>query len=550
MAEGDSYLDIPEGYKPWVLEEETKGEDGKPVTIQKLILDENGKVILCDECPCMNQCWWLYESTCTFEENEEGEEVVVWSEPELIEAKCMPTPTVVDQWFWVKYATVHYYVTDHIDCSLLEDLCAERTPPEVEKPTFTECCEFVKLTEGSVELPYDWEQVPDGFDEDPITGDLIPKYRLIKVYRDIDASSPVYLGSYSAGDCDWVDWTIDIQFLQGTITALFSYPCTDESTSTELGTAYGEEFSTNLQLYPGWRVDLYLTTDFADRYNAMWEDPEAEHPDAKWSLLGLRKSEACISYCYATFYAECVSDGGECKVVSDVMFSGTFKSQIHPPKPYNSSSWDRHSGWLTPNEEDPDGPWRPINTTGKRDTSATYVIRLCASINFKNWLENNCTTPIECDDFELPRNCPSNEDAERDEDCPPIPDLQCCVDYNKTLYRFVTNRSKAAVSLSAYQGEGMACPGAEWRLRDMGDEMRPGYDYDEHSDWGDGHCGPDEDQDPYGCGSTYETGIVDNTGTLVGLPDKFRHALCYNGYIALQVMCPTEDGRDNWPQCN
>ena len=84
----------------------------------------------------------------------------------------------------------------------------------------------------------------------------------------------------------------------------------------------------------------------------------------------------------------------------------------------------------------------------------------------------------------------------------------------------------------------------------MGDERRPGYDYNEHSDWGDGHCGPEDDQDPYGCGSTYETGYVDETGTLVGLPDKFRHALCYNGYMALQVMCPTKDGRNNWPQCN
>lgn len=549
MANGDSQLDVPEGYTPWVVETDEKDAQGNP--IKKLVVDDEGKVILCDECPCMNQCWWLYESTCTFEKDENGEEIVVWSEPELIEAKCMPTPAVVDQWFWVRYATVHYYVTDNIECSTKEDLCAERTPPEVAKPTFTECCEFVKLKEGVVELPYEWSTIFDHFEEDPDTGDLSPVYRNIKVYRDIKADSPVYLGSYSAGDCDWVDWTIEIQLLQGTISAVYSYPCTADTKTEELGTAYGEPFSTAIKLYPGWRVDLFLTTDFADRYNALWKDPEAEHLDAKWSVVGLLKSEACISYCYALFYAECISDGGECKVVSDVMLSNTFKSQIHPPKPYNGQYWDRHSGWLTENEEDPTGPFRPINSTSKQDTSAWYVIRLCASINFPDWLKNSCTTPIECDAFEVPRRCASDPDAtDNDDDCPPVPDLKCCTDYNKTLYRFVTNRSKPMVDLTAFQGPGMACPGARWRIRDMGDERRPGYDYDVHSDWGKGHCGPEDDQNPYGCGSIYETGYVDETGTLVGLPDKFRHALCYNGYMALQVMCPTKDGRDNWPQCN
>jgi hypothetical protein len=71
--------------------------------------------------------------------------------------------------------------------------------------------------------------------------------------------------------------------------------------------------------------------------------------------------------------------------------------------------------------------------------------------------------------------------------------------------------------LTPYQGANMAPPGSAWRLRETG------------------------------AGVVYGTGVVDQNGRLVGLPDSFRSSYSYAGYMQIEIGCPQENGSIRWP---
>lgn len=435
MADGESNLGIPEGYIPWLFESEEKDEEGNP--IKKLIVDEDGKVILCDECPCLNKCWWLYESTCEIEEDHDtGERTVIWSEPELIAVDCMPPPEIANEWYWVRYATVWQYVTNDIQCKEKQNLCEEFTPPTVEKPTFEDCCEFRPLSGGPQELSYEWETVFDGFEEDPETGDLYPIYRAIKVYRDFTEEDNVILGSATSGDCEWSEWSVEFKNFQGTLHARIIFPCENaEPRILTLGSARGEALTAVINLCPTWKAELFVTTDYAYEYNLDWEDPEGAHDDARWWALGLVKSQRCAKYCFLEFFAQCLSPQGLdlpwCKENTAPIVVGPFSSDFNPPFPYN------RGGWLVPDPDNPDGPWIPPITDGDQPSQeATLVQLMCASTHFPNWLKNNCTTEITCQDWETPMQC---EEPDPDDGCPGWANLTCRCCNDPYFHGFETN---------------------------------------------------------------------------------------------------------------
>lgn len=435
MADGESNLDIPEGYIPWLLESDEKDEEGNP--IKKLVVDEEGKVVLCDECPCLNKCWWLYESTCEIEEDRDtGERTVIWSEPELIAVDCMPTPEIANEWYWVRYATVWQYVTNDIRCKETQNLCEEFTPPSVEKPTFEDCCEFRPISGGPQELPYKWETIFDGFEEDPETGDLYPVYRNIKVYRDLTEEDNVILGIAGSGDCEWSEWSVEFKNFQGTLHARILFPCEDAKPRIlTLGSARGEALTAVINLCPTWSAELFVTTDYAHEYNLDWEDPEGAHDAARWWALGLVKSQRCAKYCFLEFFTQCLSPQGLdlpwCKENTAPIVVGPFSSDFNPPFPYN------RGGWLVPDPDNPDGPWiPPIRDGDQPSQEATLVQLMCASTHFPDWLKNNCTTEITCQDWETPMQC---EEPDPDDGCPIWANLTCRCCNDPYFHGFETN---------------------------------------------------------------------------------------------------------------
>jgi hypothetical protein len=105
----------------------------------------------------------------------------------------------------------------------------------------------------------------------------------------------------------------------------------------------------------------------------------------------------------------------------------------------------------------------------------------------------------------------------------------CCEP--KVIASKITNsryESQKRWNLRPYQGDKVGLPGARWRLRDVGEA---------HHNNPDANCS----------GTQYNSGIVDENGKLVGLPDEFVSSYSYNGYMQLQQGCIREDGNIEWP---
>ena len=71
--------------------------------------------------------------------------------------------------------------------------------------------------------------------------------------------------------------------------------------------------------------------------------------------------------------------------------------------------------------------------------------------------------------------------------------------------------------LTPYQGDNQAPPDSVWRLRETS------------------------------AGVIYGSGVVDQNGRLVGLPDYFRSSYLYAGYMQIEIGCPQENGTIKWP---
>jgi hypothetical protein len=71
--------------------------------------------------------------------------------------------------------------------------------------------------------------------------------------------------------------------------------------------------------------------------------------------------------------------------------------------------------------------------------------------------------------------------------------------------------------LTPFQGDNQAPPGSVWRLRETG------------------------------AGLVYGSGVVDQNGRLVGLPDSFRSSYSYAGYMQIEIGCYQENGSIKWP---
>jgi hypothetical protein len=91
----------------------------------------------------------------------------------------------------------------------------------------------------------------------------------------------------------------------------------------------------------------------------------------------------------------------------------------------------------------------------------------------------------------------------------------CCVP--KILGSFTTNSSNRIWDLSPYQGNSIAAPGSQWRLRETGYNL------------------------------IYGSGTVDSSGKLVNLPSSFTSNYSYNGYMRLEIGCPQPNGSLKWP---
>ncbi|MGL6193255.1 MAG: hypothetical protein ACRC2T_00365 [Thermoguttaceae bacterium] len=72
--------------------------------------------------------------------------------------------------------------------------------------------------------------------------------------------------------------------------------------------------------------------------------------------------------------------------------------------------------------------------------------------------------------------------------------------------------------LRPFKEPGIGVPGMIWRLRDY-------------------------------TGLLYGNGTIDETGTLVGLQDEFKTSYNYDGFMVLQMACPTTPDQKNdiWP---
>lgn len=299
------------------------------------------------------------------------------------------------------------------------------------------------------------------------------------------------------------------------------------------------------------------------------------------SIPQIAKSQVCIEYNYYSWTSYCEKDpcNPECSRVSDPEDGGVFSSQQYPPFPYNgpdslwqsssaSQDMSRVSGWLHQDENNPQGVWRRVD--GSRDKDATWVRLMCKDDFFTadkynadngNAGEDYAYKPEDhdlpaengtCEYIREPDGPCGDVIGASDVICPDHPQLACCKQGSsfKVLDKWKNGLTLPKHCFDAFfdgsdYKEGMACPGMQWRIFDVGDGDRSSAEEgDYHPDWGSGHCYGGSGY-PYGCGIGYEYGYVNDKGQLVGLPRCFEHANCYFGYMELQAKCPDEA----WSQC-
>lgn len=576
---------IPEGYKVWLLPHTEEDEDGFETHYGNVIV-KGDKVVVCDECPCESFCWFLFSSECEVEitDNESGQSrEVTWTEPYFEGVFCGPTPEVAEEWHFVDFALCHYYAKGP-KCRITSNTCDEEIPPEIEPPTFTECCNFAPLNTGCTELPFEWETKYERYRTKDEDGDVVYRYRYrsYKVYSDYTTDNPLWIGGWSAGDCEWVEWKIEIADVVGDLYARYIFPddtYIDEllggsnwSLPNEDGTC---PVSAVIWMCPHWEVQLFLVTDFAASYNRSWYDADSQvRPNAFACVNGLTMSEPCNYYCHLQFEATCTTmEDLDCPCIDDLVITSMDMDIWRKPFPYNGpeSQWyspyttneARNSGWLIEDEDHPDSYWRAVRQD-KCDKNGTWIKLLCASSNFEEWLASNSSTEITCDDWETPKKCPSQSCTENpeapDPECPPEPPLGCYDDIEGGV--LASGKVNGAISsalcvdLSAGLGEGMGCPGQPWRLKEIGGEQ-PGF----VADFEDCACKDENDeiiacegQGDTGCGTEYLSGEVNKKGELEGLPSEYCFRECgypYWGYMELQLASfDCENGYWVWPNCD
>ena len=135
--------------------------------------------------------------------------------------------------------------------------------------------------------------------------------------------------------------------------------------------------------------------------------------------------------------------------------------------------------------------------------------------DFTFWIDPDCSGALITDDDGNIMIC---------DECPVEKICQPCV-----IASFVTHGKdgRDTWNLTPYQGEGIGFPGAVWRIRDVGESHH-------------------HDPSASCTGTVYESGEIDETGTLVGLPKKFVSKYDYEGYMELQQGCRTENGDIIW----
>ena len=84
-----------------------------------------------------------------------------------------------------------------------------------------------------------------------------------------------------------------------------------------------------------------------------------------------------------------------------------------------------------------------------------------------------------------------------------------CIECNKkVIASTITNADNPIWDLRPYQGVGVGEANTHWRVWERSGEVE------------------------------YYRGEIDETGTLVGLPDQFESTFDYDGYVELQQGCP------------
>lgn len=589
-----SYIpDIPEGYKVWLIPH--TDDDGNH---WGNVIVKGDKVVVCDECPCESHCWFLFSSECEVEiiDDENGQSrIVTWTDPYLEEVFCGPEPEIVEQWYFVAPALCHYYAKGP-KCRVSSNNCDEEISPLITTPNYIECCNYAPISTGCWELPFEWKEKTEIYkkwnaDHTAWTWDT--RTRSYKVYKDYQLdNNPIHLGSWSAGDSYWVEWKVHIADVVGKLYVRYIYP--DDTYVDELVVdskmAIPEEDGTcpadvTIWLCPTWEAQLLLCSDFASDYNDLWYDPDSEvRPNAFVCANGILMSEPCNFYCHLRFTASCdkMEHIEGCPCIGDIDISTHGAMDIwEKPFPYNGTDSDWYaasgddiynSGWLTEDEEHPNSYWRSVSSD-KCDTTGTLVELLRIDPHFEGWYNGGGHTEIGCTSYETPKKCPSQSCTEhpqpRDKGCPPEPDLGCFDGIESdVLASFTTNSALeahrcASAVFSEFLGEGVACPGQQWRIIDVGGPQ-PGFTADfeecackEINDDGEEVIVDCDSQSDTGCGTGYGSGIVNDKGELEGLEEALSLSCwspCggyhYWGYLELQVAgYDCETGSWTWPNC-
>jgi hypothetical protein len=604
MAEGDDkerdINGIPIDYKVWLIPHTEEDEDGFEEHWGNVIV-KNDKVVVCDECPCEMNCYFLFSSECEVEivDDEEGQSrTITWTEPVFEYADCGVAPEIVEEWFFVDYATCNYWAKGQKCRAENAYICEEDIPPEVSPPTFEECCDYAPIDTGCAELPYEWKTRTETvriYNADKKVYEWKTRTRSYKEYTDYTLEeNPLWIGGWAAGQCDWVEWKLEIADLQGKLYVRYLFP--DDTYTDELladsdfilpnddGTC---PVSTYIYLCPTWEAQLLLVSDYAADYNRLWYDTYSDvRPNAYVCVNGVRLSEPCSYYCHLKYTAECGThkNNPDCPCIGDTEIEGpldsVYQNPWRTPFPYNGpeSQWynaydiwgARNSGWLTPDEENPEGYWRAVSKE-KCDKSGTWVQLMCVDTHFQEWAASGGNTEIDCDSYEVPSQCPSQdcdpEADEKDEQCPPDPPLGCMDGWeSKVIAEGKTNGALEAylcVDLSAGKGEGIACPGQPWRLIEVGGNQ-PGYmaDFDGckcyDPDTGEEDSCPEQADTSNVYCLTYLSGVANEKGELMQsdgtpMPDDYCVEECsptYWGYFELQLAgYDCESQQYDWPSC-
>ena len=482
---------IPSDYTLWLIKDSIEVDSN-----YKVVVDTENNLIFCNGCPCTPSTWYfLYRSACTNVRNDQYETDVKWDEPVLEAIVCLNfTPPKVNTWYWVRKHRAYYYTTLNERCVNNTSYPDESIPniPVPSKPDLATCCDYMNITEHEkTELPYDLVEVEDLDEEGNVIGT-----HTIKKYKDIyDDSNPdgIKIGSVSISRTTWAKWTLNINEVKGTLKLKIrsAKKGSDGSYATrteELGTYNGEMVNLTYQLSPGWYIELYLTTNFAESCNTVETPENSKNPDAYYVLSGVTESTVCDVYYFIKFKSSCQTTEVGCKYIGspELDSESVIEHDYIIMAPY-SKVWPYYdsdkrypmyySSWQTADETDPNGLYRHVwrgTTEEPGDSSGTYLIRLSTiddntdRNNFPSW---DGLASLDPNTWEVPKKCEwkkytnKTEDGTYDKGCPEVPNLYC--EYTRKRATILDSFYGYGPGYNAvhrwtdYDPETVGCPGEE-----------------------------------------------------------------------------------------